>query len=704
MAETVRTLTYRVRLQSGDLRRIETDLRRTFERAFRGRMNLSANVVGRGGGGGGGGFIGGGGINTLGLSAMGRYGLGGVLGRALRTGAIAGGIGLVTSEVIQLGSELGNLYHTIQNVSDALIAMSDNTADAENRIQAVIRASGGASDRLEAMRIAALGASLGYADSAEALERMVTVARKASIAMGLTIPQAIDQMTRASANLAFRRLDELGINATKTRRIFNELRGTMDDSMAFMEAMLRVGEETFQGFEVVPSNIDRIKASLKDLKIILAETFGPTTDAMMDRFADSLENVARAAREYREWSTSSTRDLEYQLDLVNTAIENLQREIDMDMAAGGQPRQEFLDQLKRLQIEAEYLRQKIEEVNKAEMGGPTEEAKRMEEHLARAKVQALQLRVALGLVGEEQEKLVTNRQMMLLGAPEPMFAGQESGISIFDIIAQKRQEETEAFQDEMRRRIKEAYREQKQEMEKAARAAEAAWEKAARDAASAFENAIRSVPGLFGTSEVTQEQLDQAAAGVPQNFADDFLRRLRDQVINGVDWGIDVQEVARQAGIDPNLPQEIITQIFSNMWETGELFANPENIDRFINWDAVRANLEQQQRQQMGQENLQQAALQRFGEMFNLDQFGNLMADRMKTAVQNAAIADPVVSEVQKQFSSEATTNRVAVVGEKMVNVIFKQFEESALAKQWAQSIINAVNAALAEYMDGLTE
>ena len=28
-----------------------------------------------------------------------------------------------------------------------------------------------------------------------------------------------------------------------------------------------------------------------------------------------------------------------------------------------------------------------------------------------------------------------------------------------------------------------------------------------------------------------------AELGVPQNFADDYLRRLSDEVLNGVDWG-----------------------------------------------------------------------------------------------------------------------------------------------------------------------
>ena len=56
----------------------------------------------------------------------------------------------------------------------------------------------------------------------------------------------------------------------------------------------------------------------------------------------------------------------------------------------------------------------------------------------------------------------------------------------------------------------------------AAKSAASDFEKAAEASARAFESALRRVPGLFDSSGVTSEQMAGAAAGVPQNFADNL--------------------------------------------------------------------------------------------------------------------------------------------------------------------------------------
>lgn len=120
----------------------------------------------------------------------------------------------------------------------------------------------------------------------------------------------------------------------------------------------------------------------------------------------------------------------------------------------------------------------------------------------------------------------------------------------------------------------------------------------------ALQSALGSVPGLFGTSQVTGQQMHMAELGVPQNFADDYLRRLTDEVVNGVDWeGVDIKDAAARAGIDPNLPAEAILEMFRMAWSDSSLFSDPNNLD-LINTDAVKANIEKQREQQMGQANI----------------------------------------------------------------------------------------------------
>lgn len=102
-----------------------------------------------------------------------------------------------------------------------------------------------------------------------------------------------------------------------------------------------------------------------------------------------------------------------------------------------------------------------------------------------------------------------------------------------------------------------------------------------------LRSVLQSVPGLFGASTVTQEQMDLAKMGVDQNFADNYLRRLTDEVMNGVDWeGVDLMDAAAAAGIDPNLPAEAILTMFKAAWQDSSLFANPENL-KFIDQSAV---------------------------------------------------------------------------------------------------------------------
>lgn len=119
-------------------------------------------------------------------------------------------------------------------------------------------------------------------------------------------------------------------------------------------------------------------------------------------------------------------------------------------------------------------------------------------------------------------------------------------------------------------------------------------EAAAKKHRQELESALQSVPGLFGTSQITAQQMDMAALGVPQSFADDYVRRLTDEVVNGVDWeGVDIKDAAARAGIDPSLPAEAILTMFKDAWNDSSLFAGGKNTD-LINQEAVQAALQRQ--------------------------------------------------------------------------------------------------------------
>jgi len=151
--------------------------------------------------------------------------------------------------------------------------------------------------------------------------------------------------------------------------------------------------------------------------------------------------------------------------------------------------------------------------------------------------------------------------------------------------------------------------------------------------ADAFRSAVESTPGLFGTSEVTADQMRLADLGIPQNFADDYVRRLTDEVVNGTDWeGVDIRDAATRAGLDPNLPADVILELFKQAWNDSSLFANADNLD-LINKDAVQQSIQRQQAALQGQSNV----LALFGiEDKNLD----LQVQGLSAALSNGLIAN----------------------------------------------------------------
>lgn len=121
-----------------------------------------------------------------------------------------------------------------------------------------------------------------------------------------------------------------------------------------------------------------------------------------------------------------------------------------------------------------------------------------------------------------------------------------------------------------------------------------AMESAAKKLRKEMESALQGVPGLFNASQVTPQQMKLADLGVPQNFADDWLRRLTDEVVNGVQWdGVDIKDAAVRAGLDPGLPAEALLEMVTQAWNDSSLFAGGANTD-LINVDAVQTALAKQ--------------------------------------------------------------------------------------------------------------
>jgi len=144
-----------------------------------------------------------------------------------------------------------------------------------------------------------------------------------------------------------------------------------------------------------------------------------------------------------------------------------------------------------------------------------------------------------------------------------------------------------------------------QAMQQVAESATKAFEVSAKKVAEVFKGALGSVPGLNGLSQVTDLDMQKAKAGMKVSYADDYIRQLSDEVLNKKEWGanIDIKDAAKRAGIDPNLPNELILELVKQAWADKSFFANPANLE-LINKSAVQADMEQQQKEARGSANL----------------------------------------------------------------------------------------------------
>lgn len=171
---------------------------------------------------------------------------------------------------------------------------------------------------------------------------------------------------------------------------------------------------------------------------------------------------------------------------------------------------------------------------------------------------------------------------------------------------------------------KRAAREQETAAKKAARELERGAEQAARE----LQSALRDVPGLFGRSQVTEGDMKLSGAGVYTDKADEYLRRLQDEVFNGKDWADvsieDAKQALRDLGIQVADDSKIAFEQFAEAWESSVLFADEANVDKFINKEAVQLALDLQEKAKQGQENIYKA-------------FGVAIDDAVDAAVSGAS-------------------------------------------------------------------
>lgn len=184
-----------------------------------------------------------------------------------------------------------------------------------------------------------------------------------------------------------------------------------------------------------------------------------------------------------------------------------------------------------------------------------------------------------------------------------------AGLAIGGSIANRIQTTQQSAAREQNRREMERYnRDLARSQERSASRAGKLLEDGAKRANQELKAALDKVPGLFGTTQVTEQDMKDAELGVYQEKADEYLRRLRDEIQNGHDWEDVSLEEARagleRAGLEVGSTAEATLAMLERSINDSSLFSAAENIPIFINEEAVKLAQDLQSKSEEGRKNI----------------------------------------------------------------------------------------------------
>lgn len=241
---------------------------------------------------------------------------------------------------------------------------------------------------------------------------------------------------------------------------------------------------------------------------------------------------------------------------------------------------------------------------------------------------------------------------------------------------------------------------QKQDAEREQEAAAREWSRAAEQTQSEFEAAadamvqewesrLDQIPGLMGTSSVTDEDVAMSKAGVYQEKPDEWLRQLAAEVASGRDEyaDADIRDAALRAGLSPDLDPKAIYAQVASMWEDSSLFAGGRNLD-LINQDAVRAALARQDASASGMDALR-----------GLFPVAGSVAGSQDTNIDPALVAaqmadaDPaqMVASLAQGLGSEETAGALRDIGVGMAGHLYAGFAGGIAEQDWAAPILDSL-------------
>ncbi|MBK8772635.1 MAG: hypothetical protein IPM06_19720 [Rhizobiales bacterium] len=596
-------------------------------------------------------------------------------------------------------AELAKMNVQVTRSRSAFTILSGGAEQARAKLEAVKRASMGTVSELDAMQLANKAAALGMAKTASELENVVGTATKISMVMGGDVSDVLDNLSAAAANLSFVRLDTMGISAGKTKEKMKELLETtqgLTQEQAFLNAAIAVSKETFagigEGANVAIDGTKRLQSAWTDLVNSIAE------GAVGDAANRALNGAADAVRGFSDRiAADELASRQALLKKYNENIELRQKEID----SAGEAAQATMQYLTVAGASAEAFE------HAAMATWKSTEAKRANQVAAIAARDALQAEI-VAVTGAANASNAASQSVFqnipawyafadAIGAvvavartyagigPGPNIDTRGRGEKADSVAGGSKQRSI--LSGNIKAGLSTSDQGARHALDLVAKSASAAAggmggvAEAASDLSGTLEGAIRKIPGLFGTSSVTELDMKKAAAGMSVRYPDSYVREAKDELLNGKDYAnIDPAELAKSLGLDISVGADLIVAELERQWASGEYFVNPENLLK-IDWNAYRTIMQQEANAALGSQNLIAEAMKQ-----------GITPESWDAATKGTGPL--IVAGVEASLDASDMTPAAAKFGNKLASAFSNSSSEAYTAATGAgESLAKAVNA-----------
>jgi len=690
---TDRTVRYRVEIDTASARREAQELGRIFTQ----EMNRAAGGAAAGAGGAMPAVAGAGGMSTGGK--LGAMALGGL-------GALGGYVSV--QQLKQATIEMANLSVQMTRARNAFAALSGGAGEAEKKLAAIRQAAGGTMDSVTAMNVANRMAALGMANSAQEMERAVTVGRKIAAVMGGDVTTTLENLAMAASNLSFVRLDQMGIAAQAVRVRMKELTEAnkeLGQEQAFLQAAMQVAEKTFKDIDLTAagtvSGLEQLTVAWTELKIVVAEgPVGQGANALIGGIATGVQaatdlitkDVDRLTEE-EEMARLATNDLTMSIAALTDKI---QGGVDVTL--------EDIKALAALRVQMAELEGQAYATAAAVASvpsGPMQGAMTLEQAQAAAgAASGLWQPAARPTLAQWTEGVGGWVNMPAADVADRTRANVEAAQAQAEAQRQREGDTRREFNDWNR-----AYaQKQAADAEKAARGWESAAKATEREMTAAakamvdeFKAGLQAVPGLFGTTSVTAEDMAAAAGGYYEEKPDEWLRRLAAEVgdpTGKTDFpNADIGDAKARAGLPASMPDAVALARIQSMWADQSLFAGGKNTD-LINMAAAQRDLDRQAASKSGRE----AIFALFGMPSTDEGMKALAAQGMGAAGVTAdggqavpALDPALLAGLQAQMTNGPAMDALKGAGDQVAGFLYEGFKGGIGARDWRTPLVDAI-------------